>query len=135
MKIYLRLLSDRQTMVLTVPCLDFNSLQHQRLRQLGSLFRHAAEQAVGRIVILDVTPVKRAGAAFLTEVHRLASELARKQVQLVIAGDLGGLFRLAGWQRRFRLYNDLADAVIGLPQLAPLLPSAQSDLRPCACCN
>ena len=114
MKRYLRLISDRQTLVLTVPALDFNSLHVGNLRKLGKLFRQTAEQTIGRIMILDVTAVKSAGAGFLTEVHRLAMDLAKRQTQLVIAGDLGGLFRLVGWERRFRLFDSLAAAVMGL---------------------
>jgi hypothetical protein len=120
MKTYLRLMSDRQMTVVTVPSLDFNSLHDRSLRQLTRLFQHAAERVVGTTVILDVTPVKTAGAGFLTAVHHLATALAGKQVRLVIAGDLKGLFRLAGWERRFRLYPSLVAALLawaewGLP--------------------
>ena len=151
MKRYLRLISDRQTLVLTVPALDFNSLHAGHLRRLGKLFRQTTEQTIGRIVILDVTAVKSAGAGFLTEVHRLASELANKDVQLVIAGELRGLFRLVGWERRFPLYDSLAAAVMDLGercsprcpdrpvQPAPSPPGSsrpsQSESRPCACLN
>jgi hypothetical protein len=112
MKTYLRLMSDRQMTVVTVPSLDFNSLHDRSLRQLTRLFQRAAERVVGTTVILDVTPVKTAGAGFLTAVHHLATALAGKQVQLVIAGDLKGLFRLAGWERRFRLYDSLVAAIV-----------------------
>jgi len=119
MKRYLRLISDRQTLVLTVPALDFNSLHAGNLRKVGKLFRQTTEQTIGRIMILDVTAVKSAGAGFLTEVHRLASELANKDAQLVIAGELGGLFRLVGWERRFQLYDSLAAAVVALAEQCP----------------
>jgi hypothetical protein len=126
MKNYLRLLSDRQTGVLTVPSLDCNSLHDQSLRQLSKLFRHAAERFIGSTCILDVTPVKAAGAGFLTEVNRLATALAEKQIELAIAGDLGGLWRLVGWQKRFRLYDDLVAAIIASAECSPREKSEQS---------
>jgi hypothetical protein len=110
MKTYLRLMSDRQTTVVTVPSLDFNSLHNERLQQLARFFRNAADRVVGRTVVLDVTGVKTAGAGFLTEIHRLSRALTEKHVQLVIVGELRGLFRLVGWHRRFRLYDSLVAA-------------------------
>jgi hypothetical protein len=114
MKRYVRLLSDRQTTVITCPRLDFNSMQEENLSRLTRFFRHAADRVIGQKVILDTTSVESGGSRFLTAVHRLATDLAQKQVQLVIAGDPGGLFRLAGWNRRFRLYHDLLAAMLSL---------------------
>lgn len=111
MQKYMRLLADRQTTVITVPSLDFNSLHCESLRLLGLFFEHAAECVFGTTVILDVTAVKSAGAAFLTEVNRLAMALTAKQIQIVVAGDPGGIFRRAGWMRRFPSYTDLVAAV------------------------
>jgi hypothetical protein len=105
-------MSNRQSMIFTVPCLKFDSLQDRNLTHLEELLRRVVQQVKGTTLILDVTVVRSAGARFLTEVNRFALALARKQVQLVIAGELEGLFRLAGWQRRFRLYPSLVAAVL-----------------------
>ena len=110
MKRYVQPLSDRQTTVITVPGLDFNSLQLENLRIVRKFFAYAARRAVGSTVILDTTPVITAGAGFLTEVHRLATRLAEREIQMIIAGNLSGLFRLVGWERRYRIYENLADA-------------------------
>ena len=59
-----------------------------------------------------MTDGQASSAGFLTEIHRLSKDLARKRIELVIAGDPGGLFHLVGWDRRFRLYENLVAAVM-----------------------
>src|SRR5262249_2661719 len=112
MNSYLRMMSDRQTMVLTLPSLKFDSLHDQNLTKLETLFRHAIRQVAGTALILDVTVVQSAGAAFLTHVNQFADALRKRQIAIVIVGNVKGLFRLVGWQRRFPLYPSLLDALL-----------------------
>ena len=112
MKTFLRMISDRQTMVLTLPNLDFGSLNQNNLAKLRALFRHAANRFRGQTLILDVSAARSAGAAFLTQVHEFASALDKINASFVIAGDVDGLIRLVGWNRRFRCYPSLVDAVL-----------------------
>jgi hypothetical protein len=148
MKSLLRMLSDRPTAVLTVPSLKFGSLQERNLTRLETLFRQTVPRITGGTLILDVVVVRSAGAAFLTEVNRLAEALRKKQVKIVIAGDLGGLFKLVGWHRRFRCYPSLLEAFVAradwsLPAESVDASSSQSSryqVRPrsppgeCQCC-
>jgi anti-anti-sigma regulatory factor len=112
MKRFFRVLADGQTTVITVPSLDFNSLSVRRMKSLRIFFTKAVRRVVGRTVILDVTGVKSAGAAFLTEVFYLAQALKQNQVEMVIAGELSGLFRLAGWNLRFKIFSRLYAAIM-----------------------
>jgi hypothetical protein len=122
MNAHLRMMSDRQTMLLTLPDFKFDSLQQQNLAKLEMLFRKMGEQVTGKTLILDVSRVRSAGAGFLTEVNRFASVLGVRQVKLVIAGDVGGLLKLVGWQRRFLCYSSVLDALMAWPEWC--LPAA-----------
>jgi hypothetical protein len=145
MKSSLRMMSDRHTMVLTLPNLKFDSLQDDNLAKLEALFRHAVERITGTVLILDVTVVQSAGAAFLTHVHEFAESLKKKQITIVLVGNLKGLFRLVGWERRFHLYASLLDALLAwkewsLPsevdKRCPAAPSRNQPRRaapPCEC--
>ncbi|MBS0263392.1 MAG: hypothetical protein JSS02_15730 [Planctomycetes bacterium] len=108
---YVRLLPDRQTTVITVPGTDYSSLRNDNLRRLRDLLRFIAEHAAGTTVVLDVTLVRHAGAGFLTEVHRFARLLHLRRFQLILAGELYGLFSAAGWHRFFLVFAGLEAAV------------------------
>lgn len=141
----LRMMSDRQTMVLTLPSLKFDSLQDQNLARLETLFRRVVQRVTGTTLILDVTVVQSAGAAFLTKVNQFADSLRQNQIKFVIVGGLRGLFELVGWQRRFRLYPSLLDALMAWKEWStpadadksskwePSPDQLRRDLPPCEC--
>jgi anti-anti-sigma regulatory factor len=145
MNSYLRMMSDRNTMVLTLPSLKFDSLHDHNLAELEALFQHAVERIAGTALILDVTVVQSAGASFLTHVHQFAEALKKKEITIVLVGNLKGLFRMVGWQRRFRLYPSLLDALLAWKEWSspgevddqrssgPLRNQSRRTLPPCAC--